>query len=131
MTNCFICCWKPRSISPMVLLTGTRASSKTSSAVSEERLPSLSSVRETRTPGVAVSTTICDIPWWPPASQVRASKHSQSACVPLVMYILLPLMTHSSPSRTARVRIEATSEPAPASVTAIEQTAVPAMAGAR
>ncbi len=47
------------------------------------------------------------------------------------MYIFEPLMTHSSPSRTALVRIEATSEPASGSVTAIAATISPRMAGAR
>ena len=41
------------------------------------------------------------------------------------------MITQSSPSRTARVRSWATSEPVSGSVTAIEVTAVPAMAGAR
>lgn len=40
-------------------------------------------------------------------------------------------MIQSSPLRTARVRSPATSEPASASVTAIEQTISPLMAGAR
>ena len=40
-------------------------------------------------------------------------------------------MTHSSPSRTARVRMPATSLPASASVTAMEATISPRTAGAR
>ncbi len=44
---------------------------------------------------------------------------------------MLPLITHSSPSRTARVWIAATSEPAPGSVTAIADTISPAIAGTR
>jgi hypothetical protein len=47
------------------------------------------------------------------------------------MYIFDPLMTHSSPSRIALVRIEATSEPASGSVTAIEHTCSPRSTGAR
>ena len=60
--NCSICCWKPRPISPIVLLTGTRTSANESSAVSDDQLPSLSRVRDTRKPGRSVSTTICDMP---------------------------------------------------------------------
>ena len=59
--NCAICCWKPRNDSPIVLLTGTRTSSNTSSAVSlDQRLSSI--LRPTLNPGVAVGTRICDIP---------------------------------------------------------------------
>ena len=61
--NCAICCWKPRPISPMVLVTGTRTSSNTSSAVSLERLPIFSILRPTLNPGVVVGTTIIDMPW--------------------------------------------------------------------
>ena len=46
----------------MVLLTGTRTSSKTSSAVSEEWLPIFSIVRPTLKPGVSVGTMIWLIP---------------------------------------------------------------------
>ena len=41
-------------------------------------------------------------------------EHYESARTPLVMNVLEPLITYSSPSRTARVRMPATSEPAPA-----------------
>ena len=58
--NCSICCWNPRPIVPIVLLTGTRTSANESSAVSEDRFPSLSRVRETRKPGRLVSTTIAE-----------------------------------------------------------------------
>jgi hypothetical protein len=40
----------------------------------------------------------------------------KSARTPLVMNVLAPLITYSSPSRTAVVRIPATSDPAPGSV---------------
>ena len=45
------------------------------------------------------------------------------------MNILRPLMRHTSPSRTARVRIAATSDPASGSVIAIAPILVPAIAG--
>jgi len=44
------------------LATGTRASVKDNSAVSEHLLPSLRSVRLTENPGVSVGNTICDMP---------------------------------------------------------------------
>ena len=69
----------------MVLATGTRISSNDSSAVSEARLPSLFSFRLTRKPGTSVGTRICVIPRYPPSSDVRASRQTQSAWVPLVM----------------------------------------------
>lgn len=46
----------------MVWDTGTRASTKLSSAVSEDRLPSLSSLRLTVNPGVWVGNRIWDMP---------------------------------------------------------------------
>ena len=45
--------------------------------------------------------------------------------MPLVMKILEPFSTHSSPSRTALVRMPWTSEPAPGSVIARAPTASP------
>ena len=115
----------------MVLATGTRTSVKDSSAVSLDHMPSFSSLRDTATPGMSVGTTMSDMPREPGSSEVRASRQSQSACVPFVMYSLAPLMTHSSPSRTARVRMPATSLPASGSVTAMDVTTSPRMAGAR
>src|SRR3989304_713645 len=47
----------------------------------------------------------------------------------LVMKALLPWITHSSPSRTARVRIAAVSEPASGSVMAAAVTASPRATG--
>ena len=49
--------------------------------------------------------------------------------MPLVMNIFVPVMRHTSPSRTARVRIAATSEPASGSVIAIAPIFSPAIAG--
>ncbi len=66
-----------------------------------------------------------------PGSTVRASRHSQSAWVPLVIHILRPVITQSSPSRTALVRMPATSLPASGSLTATEVTISPRRAGAR
>ena len=46
---------------------------------------------------------------------VRTSTATRLAEPPLVSHIFWPVMTHSSPSRTALVRIAATSDPMPGS----------------
>ena len=51
------------------------------------------------------------------SSAVRASTKYQSATPPFVIHIFCPLSMYSSPLRTAFVRIPATSDPAPGSVT--------------
>ena len=53
--------------------------------MSLDHIPSFSSLRETATPSSAVGTTMSDMPRPPGSSEVRASRQSQSACVPLVM----------------------------------------------
>ena len=55
----------------------------------------------------------------------------KSARVPLVIHILLPLMTYSSPTRRAVVRMLATSEPQPGSLTPSAPMRSPASAGTR
>jgi hypothetical protein len=45
------------------------------------------------------------------SESVRVNKISHVAVWAIVVHILAPLMIHSSPSRTARVVIEATSDP--------------------
>ena len=47
---------------------------------------------------------------------MRAQITATSATLPLVIHILVPFSTQSSPSRTARVRIEPGSEPESGSV---------------
>ena len=69
----------------MVCDTGTRTSLNDSSAVSLDHMPIFSSLRATTTPSIAVGTTMSDMPRYPTSSEVRASRHTQSACVPLVM----------------------------------------------
>jgi hypothetical protein len=65
-------------------------------------------------PGVPFSTMNIDMSRLP--VPVLAATKYRLACTPLVMNILVPLSTHSSPSRRAEVRMPATSEPAPGSV---------------
>ena len=47
------------------------------------------------------------------------------------MYVLAPLITHSSPSRTARVRMPETSLPASGSVIPRQEIFSPLIAGTR
>jgi hypothetical protein len=109
----------PSPSSPSRFSTGTRTSSKVSSAVGEPRIPILCSTRGAAKPGVSASTMKALIPLRPPASgSVRAKTVSRFATLPWVMKRLLPLRTYSSPSRTARIRLAATSLPAAASVSA-------------
>ena len=91
-----------------------RTLSRTSSAVSDDNQPDLSSARPTVKPGVPFSTMNIDMPWR--ALVVFAARKYRSAWTPLVMKSLVPFSTQWSPSRRAVVRIPATSEPAPGSV---------------
>ena len=59
-------------------------------------------------------------------SSVRAHTTATEDSEPLVIHILLPLRTQSSPSRFAVVRIDAGSEPASASVRPKQPIASPA-----
>ena len=69
------------------------------------------------TPGWSAGTRINDSPRCFGASgSVRHSTYSQSARVPNVIQIFCPFSTHSSPSRTARVRTPPRSEPASGSL---------------
>ena len=85
-------------------------------------MPSLSSFLAISRPLVFIGTTISDLFLWAGPSSVLASRHIQSACAPLVVHILPPLITQSPPTRRAVVLIEATSEPAPVSETPRQAT---------
>jgi hypothetical protein len=62
---------------------------------------------------------------------VTANTMQKSATSPKVMKVFSPLMTHSSPSRTADVRMLRASEPAPGSVIAKQLILSPLMVGSR
>src|SRR4029077_17621135 len=113
---------KPLPSSPIRLRFGTLTPSKKICAVSEARMPSLSSLRATVTPFVFIGTQISDLLRCLGPSPVLASRHIQSAWAPLVVHILPPLITQSPPTRRASVLIEATSEPAPVSDTPRQAT---------
>ena len=99
---------------------GSRRSSKASDAEIEARRESLRSILVALKPGDVVGTTKPRTP-----SSVWAQTTATSAIVPLVHHILLPLSTQSSPSRRARVRIDAGSLPASGSVRAKQPSASP------
>ena len=82
-------------------------------------------------PLASIGTTIIDLFLCGAPSEVLASKQHQSAFIALVIHILLPLMTKSSPSRRAVVLSAATSEPPPGSLTPKQPTTSPAIDGAR
>src|SRR5580693_2629975 len=110
---------------PIRFLTGTFTSSKKICAVSELRMPSLSSFFTTCTPLVFMGRQISDLFLCTAPSPVLAKRHIQSAWVPLVVHILPPLITQSPPTRRAVVLSEATSEPAPTSETPRQATESP------
>ena len=95
-----------------------RQSSSTISAVCEARIPSFVSFFPWDSPGVPLSMTKEAWPRVPRVGSTVATTTWTSAMPPLVMKTLVPLRTHSSPSRTAVVFRLLTSDPACGSVTA-------------
>ena len=69
-------------------------------------MPSLSSFLPWLKPGVPFSTMNDAWPRWPSSGATFATTTVTSAMPPLEMKILVPLRTHSSPSRLAVVRSE-------------------------
>ena len=100
-------------------------------------MPIFSSLRETENPGTALpsssrrSTTNRVIPSWRASGSVFVTRTQKSARAPLVMNVFAPLITYSSPSRIALVRIPATSDPAPGSVIARQPIRSPLIPGTR
>ena len=102
---------QPSFSSPTRLATGTRTSSKKTSLNS--LLPRMVSRGRMSMPGVSMGTINQEIPLCFGASgSVRTSSSQYWATWAWLVQIFCPLMTYSSPSRTARVRRLARSEPA-------------------
>ena len=95
-----------------------RHCSKRTSVVSLARIPSLSSLRPARNPGVPRSTTKAEMPLAPRVRSVTAITTITSALAPCVMNVFAPFSTQQSPSRVAVVRVAAASLPAFGSVSA-------------
>ncbi len=109
----------PSPSAPIRFAVGTRTPSKASSAVGLPRMPILCSVRSTAKPGRSVSTMKHEIRACRSApGSVTANTVTRSATDPWLMKRFVPVITYSSPSATARVRMAAASEPASASVRA-------------
>ena len=103
---------------PSRFSAGMRQSSRITSAVWEARMPSFVSFLPWLRPGVPLPTTKEAWPRVPRLGSTVATTTWTSAMPPLVMKTLVPLRTHSSPSRLAVVFRLFTSEPACGSVTA-------------
>ena len=84
---------KPSFSSPSRFSAGTSTSVKESSPVSEECQPSFSSFAATSYPGISLSRTRNESPWWPPSWVVLQAQTRKSARTPLVMKVLAPLTT--------------------------------------
>jgi hypothetical protein len=76
----------------MRLRWGTRTLSKNSCAVSLECMP-IFSIFWRVMPGASIGTMMSDLFLCTGPSLVLASRQHQSACMPLVIHILEPLMT--------------------------------------
>ena len=81
------------------------------------------------TPGESIGTRNSVKPSYPASGSVLVTSTIAWARWPLVMNVLEPLITYSSPSLTARVLIPATSEPASGSVMPRHRIFLPAIAG--
>ena len=107
--------WWPSPTAPRALASGTRTSSYFTSQWSEVLRPQIPMPRTMLTPRVAVGTMIWTIgpgpPSGPSGSVTRHMTMKKSASMPLDVNHLWPLMTQSSPSRTAEVSRDRGSEP--------------------
>src|SRR5437660_2647320 len=82
------------------------------------------------TPGVSAGTRIIELPWYGwPSELVTAMTIRKSATEALELNHLWPLITHSSPSRTAEVLMRVGSAPAPGSVMENELRSAPSSRG--
>ena len=77
------------------------------------------------------STMNAVMPRAPPCGSVFAYTTSVSASGPLVIHIFEPFSTKASPRRSARRRIDTTSEPAPGSLIASAPTCSPVISFGR
>src|SRR4051812_25455686 len=102
---------KPSPSAPIMFEAGTRTSSNSTSPVGEPRTPIFFSSLPTLTPQSA-STTNAEMPRCPAEGSVLANTVYRSEMPALVIQYLVPFNTHESPSRTARVFMAATSDPA-------------------
>ena len=117
---------QPSFSSPTRLITGTRTSSRKTSQNSV--VPSIARSGRTSMPGASIGTISQVIPACLRTSGsgfVRTSISQYSATWPKLVQIFWPLSTYSSPSRSARVRRLARSDPAFGSEKPWHQTCSP------
>ena len=94
-------------------------------------MPSLFSVSCVDTPFQPRSTMNALIPLWPASGSVFATTSWWSATDAYEIQFFWPLRTYVSPSRRACVRMAATSEPAPGSVSPKQASFSPFACGTR
>src|SRR5690606_24381033 len=111
--------------SPMILSPGMRQFSKYNSVVGDPLMPSLRSLGPTVTPSSSLCTINAASTMAPVSAPVTAITVYQVDLPPLVIQHLDPLRIQSSPSATARVRIDAASLPASRSDNAYDAIASP------
>src|SRR5579875_48354 len=97
--------------SPMMRSPGMRQFSKYSSVVGEPLMLIFFASGPTENPSSSLCTTNAEIPLAPLSGSVTAITVYQVDLPPLVIQLLAPLRIQSSPSATARVRIDAASLP--------------------
>ena len=114
--------------SPRIAECGTRTSSKTSAAGPHSPIVSIGVLVQPRSRSTRKHVTPPSAPF---SLSVTANTMTKSASLPPVMKVFSPLMTHSSPSRRALVRMARASEPAPGSVIAKHDLRVPSIVGRR
>src|SRR3954468_1773821 len=122
---------KPCPSSPSMFAAGTSTFWKKSSPVEPAQIPSLCSVSRVDTPGHSRSTMKAEIPLCFASGSVLAKTSWWSATVAYEIQFFWPFNTYPSPSRRADVRIEATSDPAPGSVSPKHASFSPRACGAR
>src|SRR5581483_11641707 len=106
----------PWPSSPIRFSVGTATFTKKSSPVEPAQIPSLFSVSALVNPFMPFSSTNALTPLWPADGSVFAKTSAWSATVAYEIQFFCPFRTYTSPSRRAVERIEATSDPAPGSV---------------
>ncbi len=102
---------QPSSTAPITQSSGTNTSSKKTSL--NQASPLISRKGRISIPGEPISTKKQVMPSWAGLSgEVRARQIPQSAVWAIEVQTFCPVRRHPSPSRTARIRSEARSEPA-------------------
>ncbi len=125
---------KPFPSPPRMLRAGTRTSVK---EMMQDFMPRFETTSSgvTSMPGVSLSTRNAVMRLLSPfgvfSTPVTANRMMKSARIAMVMNCFVPLMTKSSPSRTARVVMARASEPVPGSVSAKHSQRSPVITGFR